>query len=147
MPIADNTHIRTLSMAPLQYTTTTNDTRYPLVMVHGFGCGLGCFYKNFDHLHSKRHLYAFDVLGFGRSSRASFSKEAESVENEFVESIEKWRCAMGIEKMILLGHSLGAFMVTSYAMKYPDRSVIDNKAVIFVLKLTQNVVAWNMYSR
>ncbi len=119
VPIADNTHIRTLSMAPQQSTSDSN--KYPLVMVHGFGAGLGCFYKNFDHLHSKRSLHAFDVLGFGRSTRATFSEEPELVEDEFVESIEKWRQAMGIDKMILLGHSLGAFMATSYTMKYPDR--------------------------
>lgn len=120
VPVAEGTYIRTLSMASIEVLSCP---KIPLVMVHGFGCGLGCFYKNFDHLHLKRNLYAFDVLGFGRSTRASFSTEDELVDNEFVESIEKWRQAMGIEKMILLGHSLGAYMCTSYAIKYPERSV------------------------
>ena len=118
--MADNAFVRTLSMAPEQSNISEN-TVYPLVMVHGFGCGLAAFYKNYDHLHSKRHLYSFDVLGFGRSSRVPFSSDAELAENEFVESFEKWREAMGLEKVILMGHSLGAFMCTSYAMKYPER--------------------------
>ena len=99
----------------------TGVQRTPLVMVHGFGCGLAAFYKNYDSLHSKRHLYAFDILGFGRSSRTAFSRDPEEIENQFVESIEKWRKAIGLEKFILLGHSLGAFISTSYAMKYPER--------------------------
>ena len=90
-------------------------------MVHGFGAGLGCFFRNFEGLAGKRRVFAFDVLGFGRSSRSVFSTDTERVEEEFVNSIENWRAAMGLDKMILLGHSLGAFMSTSYAMKYPDR--------------------------
>ena len=98
----------------------------PLVMVHGFGCGLGCFYKNFDSLHSNRRLFAFDVLGFARSSRTNFvGTDSESIEEEFIDSFEKWRQALGLNKMVLLGHSLGAFMSCAYAMKYPNRSVVE----------------------
>lgn len=113
--------IRTVSIAPDEPVQADQSPLHPLVMVHGFGCGLGCFYKNLDHLHRKRHLYAFDVLGFGRSSRTTFGDDPETVEDEFVESIEKWRHVMGIDKMILLGHSLGGFMSMAYALKYPDR--------------------------
>lgn len=118
VPLDDQgTHVRTITLAPLDTSSTTP----PLVMVHGFGCGLGCFYRNFDTLASNRRLFAFDVLGFGRSSRVSFGTDPETVEEEFVESIEKWRQSMGLDKMILLGHSLGAFMSCAYAMRYPER--------------------------
>ena len=121
VPVADDTYVRTLSMPPQEIASTNSEV--PLVMVHGFGCGLAAFYKNLDYLHAKRHLYAFDILGFGRSSRAPFGSDPEEIENQFVESIENWRKRMGLEKFILLGHSLGAFMSTSYAMKYPERFV------------------------
>ena len=112
-------------------TPSSDIHRHPLVMVHGFGCGLGAFYKNYDHLHSKRRLFAFDVLGFGRSSRTSFSTEPEKIEDEFVESFERWREALGLDKIILLGHSLGGFMCTIYAMKYPERLVVYTVYIIF----------------
>lgn len=50
-----------------------------------------------------------------------FTPEAEAAEQEFVDAIEKWREAVGLEKFILLGHSLGAFLSCSYAMSYPSR--------------------------
>lgn len=109
-------------MPPIETNDDDDDhNKLPLVMVHGFGCGLAAFYKNFDHLHSKRRLYAFDLLGFGRSSRTPFPTDPAQVEDQFVESVESWRKAVGLEKFILLGHSLGAFISTSYAMKYPER--------------------------
>ena len=93
----------------------------PLVMIHGFGCGIPQFYKNFDHLHSNRKLYAIDLPGFARSTRVEFSADAEQCEEEFVNYIEKWREGVGLDKFILLGHSLGAFLSCAYTMRHPSR--------------------------
>ena len=51
----------------------------------------------------------------------SFTPEAEAAEQEFVDAIEKWRKEIGLERFILLGHSLGAFLSCSYAMTHPSR--------------------------
>lgn len=76
---------------------------------------------NLEDISADRPLYAIDLLGFGRSSRPNFSSDSETVEQQFVESIEKWREAMKLDSMILLGHSFGGYLATSYAMKYPQR--------------------------
>ena len=90
-------------------------------MVHGMGGGVGLWAQNLDTLATKRPVYAFDLLGFGRSSRPKFPGDAEQVESQFVESIEEWREEMKIDKMVLLGHSLGAYIVSAYALKYPEK--------------------------
>ena len=95
--------------------------RLPLVMVHGFGTGFLQFHKNMDHLHSQRRLFAIDLPGFGRSTRVPFTPDAQSAEEEFVDSIEKWRQGAGVDRFILLGHSLGAFLACAYTMKYPSQ--------------------------
>ncbi len=96
-------------------------SKFPLVLVHGLGGGLGIFVKNIDSLASRYKVYAFDSLGCGKSSRPRFPSAAESAEDFFVESIEAWRKAMKLEKIVLLGHSFGGYQVAAYALRYPER--------------------------
>ncbi|KAL4635357.1 protein ABHD4-like isoform X1 [Arapaima gigas] len=96
-------------------------SKTPLVMVHGFGGGVGLWIRNLDPLSHSRPVIAFDLLGFGRSSRPRFPYDAALAEEKFVSSIERWRQALGLERMILLGHSLGGYLATSYAIQYPER--------------------------
>ncbi|KAF2772167.1 alpha/beta-hydrolase [Teratosphaeria nubilosa] len=104
------------------------ETENNLVMLHGYGAGLGFFYKNFEALSRMPHwkLYALDMLGMGRSSRPAFKINAKDrqgkireAENWFIDALEEWRIKKGIEKMTLLGHSLGGYMAVCYALKYP----------------------------
>lgn len=96
-------------------------TKTPLVLVHGFGGGVGLWAMNVDNLSQNRTVYAFDVLGFGRSSRPQLSSDPEEAEEQFVDSIEQWREKLGLDKFVLLGHSLGGYLASSYTIKYPAR--------------------------
>ncbi|XP_070575052.1 1-acylglycerol-3-phosphate O-acyltransferase ABHD5-like [Ptychodera flava] len=98
-----------------------NSSSLPFVFVHGFGGGIGLWVQNYDKLSTSRPLYAFDLLGFGRSSRPKFPSDAWEAEDHFVDSIEEWRKAMNLNRFILVGHSLGAFLAASYTIKYPER--------------------------
>lgn len=99
-----------------------------LVLLHGYGAGLGFFYKNFEGLSRVRgwKLYALDMLGMGRSSRPPFRIHAKDpagkiteAENWFIDALEEWRALKKIDKFTLLGHSMGGYMAVAYALKYP----------------------------
>lgn len=92
-----------------------------MVLLHGFGGGVGLWAQNLDALSQDRPVYALDLLGFGQSSRPDFSTDAQEAEQQFVESIEQWREKVGLDSMILLGHNLGGYLAVSYAIKYPRR--------------------------
>ncbi|CAK43637.1 uncharacterized protein An01g02690 [Aspergillus niger] len=101
-----------------------------LVMLHGYGAGLGFFYKNFEPLSRLKgwQLHALDLLGMGRSTRPPFrikAKEREEAIKEaeawFVDALEEWRVKRNIDRFTLLGHSLGGYMAVAYALKYPGR--------------------------
>ena len=103
-----------------------------IVLVHGYGAGTAFFYRNLASLASEPNsrLYALDWLGMGRSSRPTYSlshtsarsaDRVKAAEGFFVSSLEQWREKMRIEKMVLVGHSLGGYLSTVYALRYPER--------------------------
>ena len=101
-----------------------------LVMLHGYGAGLGFFYRNFEALSRAEgwKVYALDLLGMGRSSRPTFKIRAKDkqgkiteAEDWFIDALEEWRIKRGLDKFTLLGHSLGGYLACCYALKYPGR--------------------------
>lgn len=125
MPIYDSSlYLRTVIARNFSKSKSVQrecEYRVPLVLIHGFASGVGLWCKNFDTLSTSRRVYAFDLLGFGRSSRPPFPDTAEEVEDKFVEIIEEWRKNIKLEKFILLGHSMGGFIAASYALSHPER--------------------------
>ncbi|KAJ1979089.1 hypothetical protein H4R35_001645 [Dimargaris xerosporica] len=124
----------------------------PIVMAHGFAAGLGMYYRNYEAIARRtgRTIYGFDWLGMGLSYRPAQTPWAQyyptrtgilglsnslaaevgrnddrirETEDYFVESLERWRVAMGIERMVLVAHSFGGYMSALYAKRYPDRVV------------------------
>jgi len=97
-----------------------SSTNYPIVLVHGFGGGVGLWSLNLDQFCVDRPVYAFDLPGFGRSSRPVFSTNPVEAEQQFVDMIEGWRIGIGLnQEFLLLGHSFGGFLSAAYAMRYP----------------------------
>eukprot|EP01006_Ploeotia_vitrea_P025173 TRINITY_DN5800_c0_g1_i2.p1 TRINITY_DN5800_c0_g1~~TRINITY_DN5800_c0_g1_i2.p1 ORF type:complete len:424 (-),score=196.09 TRINITY_DN5800_c0_g1_i2:64-1335(-) len=128
--------INTVEVAPPAYKQNKNNGRkqeedggddVPLVMLHGFGGGVGFWVKNLGELGQRHHVYAIDLLGFGRSSRPKWrfkgttDADLNECEASFVDSIESWRKAVGIDRFVLLGHSMGGYVAALYGLKYPGR--------------------------
>ena len=124
-----------LNTLTITSTTPSPAAPPPAILLHGYGAGLGFFFRNFGSLAqwaSQRGsaVYALDWLGMGRSARVPFSIKAKKddipgrvseAESFFIDSLEQWRVKVGLEKMTLVGHSLGAYFSVAYALKYPAR--------------------------
>mmetsp|Transcript_2333 Transcript_2333/g.2613 ORF Transcript_2333/g.2613 Transcript_2333/m.2613 type:complete len:372 (-) Transcript_2333:73-1188(-) len=103
--------------------TLTMGSGPPMVLVHGFGGGVATWLSNLDDLSQHFTVYAIDVLGFARSSRPLYKgKTVEDAEDFFVQPLEDWRKAIGLEeKFYLMGHSLGSYICAVYSFRYPEK--------------------------
>eukprot|EP00160_Parvularia_atlantis_P018811 Unigene7118_Nuclearia_a/m.21826 Unigene7118_Nuclearia_a/g.21826 ORF Unigene7118_Nuclearia_a/g.21826 Unigene7118_Nuclearia_a/m.21826 type:complete len:437 (-) Unigene7118_Nuclearia_a:62-1372(-) len=128
VPVGAGSFINTVELGS-HATATPDSPARTVVLCHGFGAGLGHWYRQLDALAAVPGLktYAIDWLGFGRSSRPSFlfvpGKEGSVEKSEafFVDSLEAWREANKIDRFILVGHSLGGYLAAVYALKHPDK--------------------------
>lgn len=93
----------------------------PLVLLHGFGTGLGIWARQLKDLTEDSRVIAVDLPGMGGSERAPFHGQTEEeAEEYFLEAIEMWRQDMGLGQMVLVGHGLGGYLAAAFALKYPQ---------------------------
>ncbi|KAF7301484.1 AB hydrolase-1 domain-containing protein [Mycena indigotica] len=124
-----------LNTLAIHSTNPQPDAPSPVVMLPGYGAGIGFYLKNIPVVaewagHRGSSLYAVDWLGMGRSARVPFRIRSDrkdiagrvtEAESFFIDSLESWRAKQRIEKMTLVGHSLGGYLSLAYALRYPDR--------------------------
>jgi pimeloyl-ACP methyl ester carboxylesterase len=85
------------------------------------------------------HCFAIDLLGYGNSTAL---KPPTSIEIE-VDCLEEFVGALKLSPVYLIGHSLGAWIAMSYALKYPDRV----RGVITISPEGFSLDNWHKYSK
>jgi len=119
VPISDEHTVHTLSVSQGARTSGLA----PVVLIHGYFMGSGSWAHSLDALASTgRHVYSIDWPGWGLSSKPDFptGEGTRVCEQFFVEGIERWRRSVGLERVVLLGHSFGGYFAACYAMKHPE---------------------------
>ncbi|OGX08517.1 MAG: hypothetical protein A2Y06_05540 [Omnitrophica WOR_2 bacterium GWA2_37_7] len=90
-----------------------------LVFVHGWSCDASYWREQVEYFKEKYHVVLIDLAGHGRSmsDRENYTMEAFGQDvNAVVESI-------GSEKVILIGHSMGALVIAEAARLMPEKAI------------------------
>ena len=97
-------------------------TGRPLVVVNG-GPGFDHTYvlcsDVWDTIAKRRRVVFYDQRGNGRSS--ALAKDQSCTLEDQIEDLDSLRNVLRAERMDLLGHSWGGYLVMAYAARHPDR--------------------------
>ena len=110
---------KAVSVGDLQIATMDTGPRgegTPLVFVHGLS-SYGSYWEHQIEAFPDRRVLALDLPGFGASSRP----DAPYTPPWFAEMLVDWMDAMGLEKVVLAGHSMGAQACVTLALDHPER--------------------------
>jgi cardiolipin-specific phospholipase len=132
--IKKNTYINDFHITNTEQPAYDSSSSRTLVMLHGWGTGMGLWFENLDVISSLPgwNVHVLDNPGMGRSTRETFNisqhkddpdgrKMVAETEEWYLSRLEAWREKKGLERFVLLGHSLGGYIASIYAMKYPNR--------------------------
>ncbi|ANZ76020.1 BA75_02359T0 [Komagataella pastoris] len=131
-----------------------------LLLVHGYGAGLGFFLKNLDRISEYGcsngwMIHAIDLYGYGCSSRPQFpcseSLSSSVVTEWFTQTLRQWfekRVSSTRDDTLVVAHSMGAYLCALFNMQHPEffnRLVMCSPAGISVPESDIPIPTWFNY--
>jgi pimeloyl-ACP methyl ester carboxylesterase len=110
-----------------------------LIFLHGSWQDGSQWEQTIEPLSRDFHCFALDLLGYGNSTAL---KPPTSIEIE-VDCLEEFVSALKLSPVYLIGHSLGAWIAMSYALRYPDRV----RGVVTISPEGLSLDNWHKYSK
>jgi pimeloyl-ACP methyl ester carboxylesterase len=89
-----------------------------IVMLHGFGVSGHMFDEFADRMQDHYHLIAIDQRGHGDSEWADNGDYSRTA---FVNDLDGFTKSLGIDRFILIGHSMGGLNSVAYTVDHPER--------------------------
>lgn len=88
----------------------------PLLFVHGWCCDHTFFQPQFDHFKPKHRVVSLDLRGCGQSDRPAGGYDIPTLTDDVAALCGE----AGIERPVVIGHSLGGMIGIELAARYPS---------------------------
>jgi len=100
------------------HSASAGSGRTTLVFVHGWTCDSTSWAAQVPALAKKYRVLTLDLPGHGKSDSPKDGKFSMDL---FARAVEAVRAEAGTDKIVLVGHSMGAPVIRQYAHLYPER--------------------------
>ncbi|ACF15140.1 alpha/beta hydrolase fold [Chloroherpeton thalassium ATCC 35110] len=94
-----------------------HSSKTPMLFIHGYGAMLEHWNENIPHFSADYKIYAMDLMGLGGSEKPNTKYSLKL----WGKQIEAFLDFMNLEKVILVGHSMGGATSLMFAHHQPDR--------------------------
>lgn len=123
----------------------------PVLFLHGWLGSWRYWMPTMDVIADHFRTYSFDFWGFGHSEKTKMQGTIPNYSDQVIRFLDK----MGIDRVMLVGHSMGGMVAIKTAINYPERisrvaavgAPIDGESLSWLLKLTDNPSVARMMAR
>jgi pimeloyl-ACP methyl ester carboxylesterase len=91
----------------------------PLVLLHGMSSCSEAWFQQFEALADRYRVIAYDSVNHGHSSNSP----RDEPEPDRADELEGFLAALGIERPIVAGNSMGALTLIRWAARHPDTAL------------------------
>jgi pimeloyl-ACP methyl ester carboxylesterase len=99
------------------YSASSGSGKATVVLVHGWTCDSSSWDAQVPVLASRYRVVTLDLPGHGRSDAPKDGKFSMDL---FARAVEAVRAEAGADKIVLVGHSMGAPVIRQYARLFPE---------------------------
>ncbi len=89
----------------------------PVLFLHGWMGSWRYWYPTIEQVEKKYRAYSFDFWGFGESRRKNTSENIHNYSRQVIRFLD----ALGIDRVLLVGHSMGGMVALKTALDHPTR--------------------------
>ncbi len=112
----------------------------PVLFLHGWMGSWRYWYPTIEHVKRHYRAYSFDFWGFGESRHKSATESIHDYSRQVIRFLD----ALGIDRVLLVGHSMGGMVALKTALDHPTRiakvvtvgAPITGASLSWFLKLT-----------
>jgi len=110
--------IATLDHVRIHY-ETYGEGRAALVLIHGWSCNIDYWRNQIPEFAKRRRVIAIDLPGHGKSDKPEIAYTMDF----FARAVDAVLRDAGVERAVLVGHSMGTPVARQFYRKYPEKTL------------------------
>jgi len=123
----------------------------PVLFLHGWLGSWRYWFPTIERVADHFRTYSFDFWGFGESRRQTTHESIQNYSDQVIRFLDE----LGIDKVLLVGHSMGGMVALKTAINHPKRisrvvavgAPIVGDSLSWLLKLTDRAVFADAFAR